>query len=44
MMKIHKNNKNFHLDVGGNPVTQVIQSVGVTDSSGNPVTGNIFTA
>ena len=27
------------LDTNGNPVTQVVQSVGVTDASGNPITG-----
>ena len=27
------------LDISGNPVTETIQSVVVTDSSGNPVTG-----
>ena len=27
------------IDASGNPVTQVVQSVGVTDPSGNPVTG-----
>ena len=27
------------LDANGNPVTQLVQTVGVTDPSGNPVTG-----
>ena len=31
----------YFIDVGGNPVTQSV--VSVTDSSGNPVTGNIDT-
>ncbi len=30
-----------HLDANGNPITETIQSVVVTDSSGNAVTGNI---
>ena len=29
----------FSLDVSGNPVTQQVQSVAVTDASGNPITG-----
>ncbi len=27
------------IDASGNPVTEVVQTVGVTDPSGNPVTG-----
>ena len=30
-----------YLDANGNPITETIQSVVVTDSSGNAVTGNI---
>ena len=29
----------IYLDASGNPVTEQVQSVGVTDPSGNPVTG-----
>ena len=28
------------LDAYGYPITQIAQSVGITDASGNPVTGN----
>ncbi len=31
-----------NLGPNGSPVTQQVQSVGVTDASGNPVTGNNF--
>ena len=31
--------KAYFLDASGNPVTQQVQSVGVTDANGNPVTG-----
>ena len=29
------------VDASGNQVTQIIQNVGVTDPSGNPVTGKV---
>ncbi len=29
----------IYLDANGNPVTESVQSVAVTDASGNPVTG-----
>ena len=31
---------NFYIDASGIPVTQSV--VGVTDASGNPVTGNLY--
>ena len=30
----------LYLDASGNPITQIVQNIAVTDPSGNPVTGN----